>query len=239
MKLYSCVTGADRGLGFELAKALLEDGYTVFAGRYNKDWKLLDKLSEKYPDSLYIVDLDVSSDTSVKAAAEFISSRTDRIDVLVNNSAISGNYDPTIFDELDFDEMLRVFNVNCLGATRVTNALIRLIMNSEKKLIMNISSEAGSISTCYRKGWFAYCGSKAALNMHSAIVHNNIKEHGGQVILIHPGWMKSWLTGEYRDEAPLTPDIPAKKLIGIIRNPERYKGERPAFIDYEGNKWEF
>lgn len=80
MKLYSCVTGADRGLGFELAKALLEDGYTVFAGRYNKDWKLLDKLSEKYPDSLYIVDLDVSSDTSVKAAAEFISSRTDRID---------------------------------------------------------------------------------------------------------------------------------------------------------------
>ena len=170
MKLYSCVTGADRGLGFELAKALLEDGYTVFAGRYNKDWKLLDKLSEKYPDSLYIVDLDVSSDTSVKAAAEFISSRTDRIDVLVNNSAISGNYDPTIFDELDFDEMLRVFNVNCLGATRVTNALIRLIMNSEKKLIMNISSEAGSISTCYRKGWFAYCGSKAALNMHSAIV---------------------------------------------------------------------
>ena len=54
--------------------------------------------------------------------------------------------------------MLRVFNVNCLGATRVTNALIRLIMNSEKKLIMNISSEAGSISTCYRKGWFAYCG---------------------------------------------------------------------------------
>lgn len=68
------------------------------------------------------------------------------------------------------NEMLRVFNVNCLGATRVTNALIRLIMNSEKKLIMNISSEAGSISTCYRKGWFAYCGSKAALNMHSAIV---------------------------------------------------------------------
>lgn len=147
MKLYACVTGAERGLGYEMAKVLLEDGYTVFAGRYNKDWKLLDELNAKYPDSLYVVDLDVSSDASVKEAAGFIRSKTDRIDVLVNNSAISGNYDPTIFDELDFDEMLRVFNVNCLGATRVTNELIRLIMNSDKKLIMNISSEAGSIST--------------------------------------------------------------------------------------------
>lgn len=239
MKSYACVTGADRGLGYELVKVLLEDGYIVFAGQYNKEWKLLDELSTEYPDRLHIVELDLSSDESVKTAAEFIRSKTDRIDVLINNSAISGNHEPTIFDQLDFDEMIRVFNVNCLGATRVTNALIQLIVNSDKKLIMNISSEAGSIGTCYRKGWFAYCTSKAALNMQSAIVHNNIRELGGQVILIHPGWMKSWLTGEYHDEAPLTPDIPAGKLIEIIRDPEQYKGERPAFIDYEGNKWEF
>ncbi len=239
MKSYACVTGADRGLGYELAKGLLENGYTVFAGRYNRDWKLLDELSEAYPDSLFAVDLDVSENSSVKAAAEFIKSKTDTLEVLINNSAISGDNDSTIFDQLDFDEMIRVFNVNCLGATRVTNALIQLVMKGNKKLIMNISSEAGSIGTCYRKGWFAYCTSKAALNMQSAIVHNNLKEAGGQVILIHPGWMKGWLSGKYHDEAPLTPDIPAKKLIGIINDPEQYKGERPAYIDYEGNKWEF
>ncbi len=239
MKLYACVTGADRGLGYELAKGLLENGYTVFAGRYNKDWKLLDELGKAYPDRLIAADMDVSSDESVKAAADFIRSGTDRLDVLINNSAITGDNESTIYDPLDFDEMIRVFNVNCLGTTRVTNELIQLVMNSDKKLIMNISSEAGSIGTCYRKGWFAYCASKAALNMHSAIVHNNIKDAGGQVILIHPGWMKNWLSGKYQDEAPLTPDIPARELIGIISDPEKYKGERPAYIDYEGNPLEF
>lgn len=240
MSLFACVTGADRGLGYEMVKGLLEDGYTVFAGRYNKEWKLLDQLQSSYPDRIYTVDIDVSSDASVKAAAQFIKSKADKLEVLVNNSAIGGDHnDKTIYDSLDFDEMLRVINVNALGATRVTNALFSLVVAGNKKLIMNISSEAGSINTCYRTGWFAYCTSKAALNMQSAIVHNNLKEVGGQVLLIHPGWMKSWLSGTYHDEAPLTPDIPAKKLIEMIRDPEQYKGERPTFIDYEGNKWDF
>lgn len=239
MSPYACVTGADRGLGYELVKGLLEDGYTVFAGKYNKQWTLLEELGASYSDRLITVELDVASDTSVKAAAELIRSRADKLEVLINNSAIIGDCESTIFDTLDFDEMLRVINVNGLGATRVTNALISLIAAGEKKLIMNISSEAGSIGTCYRKSWFSYCTSKAALNMQSAIVHNSLKEIGGQVLLIHPGWMKSWLSGAYRDEAPLTPDIPAKKLIEMIRNPERYKRERPTFIDYEGNEWEF
>lgn len=239
MSLYACVTGADRGLGYEMAKGLLGDGYTVFAGRYNKDWTLLEELSASYPDRLFPVDLDVSSDASVKAAAEFIKSKTDKLEVLVNNSAISGDNKSTIYDPLDFDEMLKVINVNGLGATRVTSALFPLIIAGDKKLIMNISSEAGSIGTCYRKGWFAYCTSKAALNMQSAIVHNNLKEVGGQVILIHPGWMKGWLSGKFHDEAPLTPDIPAKKLVEMIGNPDQYKGEQPAYMDYEGNKWAF
>ncbi len=239
MSLYACVTGADRGLGYELVKGLLEEGYTVFAGKFNKKWTMLEDLAVSYPDHLIIVELDVSSDESVKAAAELIRSKTLRLEVLVNNSAITGDNESTIFDPLDFDEMIKVFNVNCLGATRVTNALIQLIAAGEKKLVMNISSEAGSISTCYRKGWFAYCASKAALNMQSAIVHNSLKEIGGQVLLIHPGWIKTWLSETYHDEAPLTPDIPAKKLIEMIQDPEQYKGERPTYIDYEGIKWEF
>lgn len=239
MSLFACVTGADRGLGYELAKGLLEEGYTVFAGRYDKRWALLEELELSFPGRFFTVELDVSSDESVKAAAGFINARTDRLEVLVNNSAILGDIKKTIRDELDFDEMLRVFNVNCLGATRVMNALFPLIAAGGKKLIMNISSEAGSIGSCYRKSWFSYCAAKAALNMQSAIVHNILREVGGQVILIHPGWVKSWLSGQFNDEAPLTPDIPARKLVGIISDPGRYKGERPAYIDYEGNRLEF
>ncbi len=129
--------------------------------------------------------------------------------------------------------------MNAIGALRVTNALYPLLAAGDKKLIMNISSEAGSIGACRRKGWFAYCSSKAALNMLSAIIHNNLKEIGGQVLLIHPGWMKTWLSGKYRDDGPLTPDIPAGKLMAIIENPEPFRKSSPAFIDYEGNQWEF
>lgn len=224
MSISACVSGADRGLGYELAKGLLEKGYTVFAGRYNKQWTLLDELKEAYPERLIPVDLDVSDDESVKAAAGFIKSKAEKLEVLVNNSAILGDITSTIHDPLDFDEMLRVINVNAIGALRVINALYPLIMAGDKKLVMNISSEAGSIGACHRKGWFGYCASKAALNMLSAIVHNSLKETGGQVILIHPGWMKSWISGKYSDEAPLTPDIPAMKILDIIRNPGKYKG---------------
>jgi len=239
MTRYACVTGADRGLGYELVKQLLAHEYTVFAGRYNVEWKLLDDLKKEHPNRLIVVDLDVSTDVSVAKAAASIRSLTPILEVLVNNSAITGDNVSTIADPLNFDEMLKVYNVNAVGTLRVTNALYPLIAAGTKKLIMNISSEAGSIGSCHRKGWFAYCSSKAALNMMSAIVHNNLKEIGGQVILIQPGWMKSWLSGRYHDEGPLTPDIPAAKLIGIIESPERYRGVSPAYIDYEGNALQF
>lgn len=236
---YACITGADRGLGFELAKMLLKDGYIVFAGKYDRRWSLLDDLHAAYPDRLEILDLDVSDDSSVRNAAAQISSRTGSLDVLINNSAILGDIRSTIFDPLDFDEIQKVFNTNALGALRVTNALIRLLADGEKKLIMNISSEAGSIGTCWRDSWFAYCMSKAAVNMQSNLVHNSIAKIGGLVIVIHPGWMKSWLSGEYHDEAPLTPDIPAGRLMEIIRGSERYRGEKPVYIDYLGEKIEW
>ncbi len=239
MNQFACVTGADRGLGFELVKELLIKNYTVFAGKFQKDWTLLDQLKVTYPENLYIIDLDVSSDDSVLTAAKQIQALTNRLDVLVNNSAITGDNVSTIYDPLNFDEMLKVINVNAIGSLRVMNALIDLIVASDKKLIMNISSEAGSISQCHRKGWFAYCSSKAAMNMFSAIVHNNLKEIGGQVLVIHPGWMKTWLSGKYRDDGPLTPDIPAKKLVEMIESPDQYKANSPTYIDYEGNPWKF
>jgi len=239
MTKYACVTGADRGLGYELVKQLLAHEYTVFAGRYNIEWTLLDDLKKTYPDRLVAVDLDVSTDESVAQAVAFIRAQAMSLEVLVNNSAITGDNISTIADPLNFDEMLKVYNVNAVGALRVTNALYPLIAAGAKKLIMNISSEAGSIGSCHRKGWFAYCSSKAALNMMSAITHNNLKEIGGQVILIQPGWMKTWLSGKYHDEGPLTPDIPAARLIEIIESPEKYKGNSPAYIDYEGNPLQF
>ncbi len=129
-----------------------------------------------------------------------------------------------------------MFNVNALGALRVTEAFVPLVMNSASKMIANISSEAGSIGQNKRSSWFAYCMSKAALNMGSSLVHNGLKEAGGHVLLIHPGWVQTFMRGELDVAAELTPTESAGKIIGLIR--ERIgqsPGDVPAFIDVYGN----
>jgi NAD(P)-dependent dehydrogenase (short-subunit alcohol dehydrogenase family) len=233
------VTGADRGLGYCLTEALLADGYRVFAGQYMKEWEWLSQLNNKYPNTLHPVDLDISDSESVWNAAEFIKSRTDSLDLLINNAAIGGidTNDLTIFDELNFEKIIQVFNVNTLGALRVTNQLIDLVMNSADKLIVNISSEAGSIDRCYRVGWFAYSMSKTALNMESALIHNSIREKGGQVMLIHPGWLQSYMAGVRNDRADLPPEVSASNILKLIKQKDIYKGDRPAFLDYLGESW--
>jgi NAD(P)-dependent dehydrogenase (short-subunit alcohol dehydrogenase family) len=239
MSKFACVTGADRGLGLGLVMKLLDKGYTVFAGRYLKDWNELERLKTLFEERLYIVDLDNTNETSVRVAREFIESKTDTLDVLINNAAILGDTEKTILDDLDFEEMKQVFNVNTLGPLRVSNALISLILKGEDKLIVNISSEAGSISDCERESWFGYCMSKSALNMQCAVMHNKLKKLGGQVLAIHPGWVKTYMRGKVDEAAALTPEQSAEHIVELIHNHEKYKSEKPAYVDYSGKemKW--
>lgn len=232
----ACVTGADRGVGFELVKRLLEKGYRVFAGQYESGPGALQSLRERYPDRLEPVALDVGDDVSVRKAAETIRERTETIDLLINNAGILGDIRRTVKDdELDFGEMLRVINVNALGALRVVHALLGPVMRSEGKLIANISSEAGSIGDCWRTNWYGYCMSKAALNMQSALVHNQLREEGGQLLLIHPGWVQTHMQGRLDAEATYTPEQASGHILDVIEDPKRFAGERPAFVDLLGN----
>ncbi len=234
MKQYACVTGADRGLGLGMVKQFLHKGYHVLAGQYMSSWKELEALHEEFPDRLYIFDLDVSSDESVKKAALYMASITDSLDILVNNAAILGDITSTIFDELDFDQILNVMNVTALGGLRVTHALIPLIMNSETKLIVNISSEAGSIGQCTRKAWYGYTMAKASVNMQATITQNMIYEDGGQVLNFHPGWVQSYMSGELNTVAAISADESAENLVGLIARHKEFAGPTPAFIDNEG-----
>lgn len=239
MKKYACVTGAERGLGYELTKSLLKRGYYVFALRYRSEWNQLDTLKQSYQDELTIIQTDISQDESVKNAYKIISETTSSIDYLINNGAITGDNSSVLGNSLDYDEILSVFNVNAVGALRVTNEFYPLIKVSERKIVVNISSEAGSISDCNRQGWFAYCTSKAGLNMISAITHNNLLPLGGQVIIFHPGWMKTWLSGHFNDQGPLTPDIPAEKIVEYLETKVGKPTNHPLYIDYLGQPLSF
>ena len=228
------VTGADRGLGFGLTQALLERDWTVLAGRF-LDWPELNMLESAHPGRLKILDLDVSSDESIQAAARRSASEVSKIDLLICNAAVQmSTRVECIRDDLNFDHMRKEFDVNTLGALRVTKAFLPLLESSPMKRICFVSSEAGSIGESQRTGWFGYCMSKAALNMAVKNLHNDLAPRGYGIRLYHPGWMRTYMSGEKNLEAHYEPEEAAQFALA------HFLGERDEsrlhLVDWQGRE---
>ena len=217
------VTGADRGLGFALCEEFLktsgrqtgaESGTTfqVIAGRYMEEWKELDALKQTYPDRLICVPLDVGDDNSVKTAVQKVMERVETVDMLIHCAGINGTI-RDIRDGYDYPGMLRTLNVNALGAIRVTEAFLPLMDRGTDKKICCISSEAGSIGTCWREDETEYCMSKAALNAGMAVLSNRLKKDGYEIRLYHPGWMNTYMMGTKEEHADLNPEEAARLAL--------------------------
>lgn len=235
---WALVTGADRGVGLALVKGLLVRGYHVFAGLYQGEQgtEPVCQLKEEYGTQLRLLPLDIGDGDSVERALALVAEVTDRLDILINNGAILGDIRATVEDELDFNEMERVFRVNALGALRMSNGLVGQLLKSESKLIVNISSEAGSIGSCWRTSWYAYCMSKAALNMQSQLIHNQISGQDGKVLVIHPGHVQTYMQGKLDEAGKLTPDGSADHILERIEerlHPDCGSKEL-VLIDYAG-----
>ena len=230
------VTGTDHGVGFSLAKKLLSRGYFVIAVRVDETEKQIDALQSLYPNQMATVCADIGSDESVFKASNDIKNLTDHIDLLINCAGILGDMSKNLGDDLDFDEIMRVINVNAIGALRIINALSLLVLNSTEKTIVNISSEAGSIADCWRTGWFGYCMSKAANNMQSALVHNNIRELGGKVFAIHPGHVATYMRGHLDTTAKITPDVSAEGILHVVLDMPHPINSHPLYLDYTGKE---
>ncbi|WP_339284572.1 SDR family oxidoreductase [Paenibacillus sp. FSL R5-0486] len=232
-----CVTGAARGLGLALTAQMLKRGYLVYAAGLDvEDSEGIRMLAEGYPDHLRAIELDIADDLSVALFTETLKLDTNHLDMLINNAAILGSITDHIRGPLNMAEMAEVFNVNTLGTLRVTHSLLPLLLQGQVKLIVDISSEAGSIEQCSRDGWYAYCMSKAALNIQARLVHNGLKDEGGQVMLVHPGWVQSYMRGELDVAADLTPEQSAQHIAVLIDRHEQFKGDQPAYVDYKGEK---
>ena len=232
------ITGANHGLGLSLVKVFLNHGYTVFAGVYKieEDSQIL---SIKDKDGLYIVDMDVSDTKSVDKAAEYVSGITESLEILINNAGILCRdsfemKNSTIFDRLDVDSMREVYDINALGALRVANAFTPLLMKGEEKLLINISSEAGSIMGCTVSDWHGYRMSKSAMNMAGALIQNEYVKHGGRVWQIHPGWMQTYMHGERNDKADHSSDFSADHIYRLIKNADAQKSDELVFMDILG-----
>lgn len=222
------VAGASRGLGFFIVKKYLEDGHRVFAGVRNKKYPLIKNLEEQYPNTLTIVEIDVSNSESVNHAANMLSQLTDHIDILINNAGVHSDSSFEVLENTNLDDSLYVYNVNAIGPIRTAKAFLPLLRKNGGKII-NISSESGSIGDCLRYKEFDYCMSKAALNMGTKLLANYLNKENIMVLAIQPGWMRTDMGGS---NAELDPYDTACKLVDLF---DCYNDmSAPIFIDNKG-----
>jgi NAD(P)-dependent dehydrogenase (short-subunit alcohol dehydrogenase family) len=176
------VTGANRGIGLELVKQLRDRGDTVIAAcrKASAELKALGVRVE--------ANVDVTSDSAVHALADRLA-RTP-VDLLVHNAGILSREH---LDALDFDAIRRQFEVNALGPLRTTAALLGNLARGSKVAI--VTSRMGSIGDNTSGGYYGYRMSKSAVNMAGASLARDLKPRGIAVVLIHPGFVRTEMTG--------------------------------------------
>ena len=164
------ITGGDAGLGLSLVKCFLQGGYEVFAGVYKSAVKL-NRSIEEYADSLRLIPLNVADMDSVCNAANQVTRLTAALDIVINNAGIHLENSKWSLEQLDFTDghLQHTMDINAFELLRVVQQFLPLLERGGQKLIVNISSEAGSIADCRRENQFAYCMSKATLNMQSKV----------------------------------------------------------------------
>ena len=223
------ISGANRGLGYSLSEHFLQAGYQVFAG-IRQSGASLDALAVRYPGLLTCLQLDVTQMEQIRAARQQVTELTEGLDILINNAGVHLDSKQTVLEEIDLEDTRwsTTIDVNSFGPLRVTQQMLPLMEKGTRKLIINVSSEAGSIADAWRKQEFAYCMSKAALNMQTRLLHNYLQPRGFMVLAVHPGWIRSDMGGP---EADISPDEAA---AGIFALAEREEPGAEIYLDYQG-----
>jgi NAD(P)-dependent dehydrogenase (short-subunit alcohol dehydrogenase family) len=167
------VTGGSRGIGLEFARQYLQRGLQVYAASRDP-WNSaeLQRLKVRHDDRLVVMQLDVGDEASRRACFQALSANTEKLDLLINSAGIlSGNEQfCRPLGELDQDELCRTFLVNSLAPLMMAEAALPLLKNGEQPIVVNISSDNGSIASRNAGGKYGYCASKAALNMITRIL---------------------------------------------------------------------
>lgn len=198
------ITGANKGIGFETAKQLLEKGFFVFLGSRSIDngLKAVEKLKSGGLIHVEAIQIDVTDEKSVKNARAEIGKKTNVLDVLINNAGINGGAPYTAL-EANREQFLSTFHTNVFGVASVTQAFIDLLYKSTAPRIVNVSTSVGSLALQSDPGWMGYDfakyavygASKAALNMFTIHLAYELRDTPFKVNAVCPGYTKTDFTG--------------------------------------------
>jgi NAD(P)-dependent dehydrogenase (short-subunit alcohol dehydrogenase family) len=184
-------------LGLGLARAYAARGDEVWAtARQPRDAKELQALAKSAGGNVHVDALDVTSDEQARAFATAVGAAS--VDVLINNAGVAGSWS-TNLQSFDAEEAMRCFDVNALGAIRVTRVLVANLRAARGKVV-NMTSRMGSIADNSSGRGYGYRLSKAALDMATRNIAHEVKGFGGIAVALHPGWVKTEMGGESAPE---------------------------------------
>jgi NAD(P)-dependent dehydrogenase (short-subunit alcohol dehydrogenase family) len=199
------VTGANKGIGLQIAKELAAHGFTVLVG--SRNLKQGKKAAESVGADARALQLDVTNQASIAAAAERIRSELGRLDVLVNNAGISHAGKPGrplremaksgLLSVVSLDEVRKVWETNVFGVIAVTQAMLPLLRKAPAARIVNVSSGGGSLTlnsdptNPHRSMFGTYSSSKTALNAITVAFAADLELAGIKVNAADPGFTKT------------------------------------------------
>jgi NAD(P)-dependent dehydrogenase (short-subunit alcohol dehydrogenase family) len=200
------ITGANKGLGFEMSRQLAQHGLTLLIAARNL------QAAEEAATTLRneglqaeAIALDINDSTQIQTAVQAIGDKFGKLDVLINNAGVmlDGEWSISNASSVSIDIIRKTFDTNFFALVELTQALLPLILKSQSGRIVNMASIEGSLtlhadpnSPIYDAKPFAYNASKAAVNSFTIHLAHELRNTPVKVNSAHPGWVKTELGGE-------------------------------------------
>jgi NAD(P)-dependent dehydrogenase (short-subunit alcohol dehydrogenase family) len=223
-KQIALVTGANKGIGFETARQLAARGITVLLGaRDEKRGLEAAETLKKEGLDVQFIQLDVNDPASQDNAAKFIADKFGKLDILINNAGVARDFQVPA-SKGSMEQWRETFETNVFSLISLTQKLLPLVKKSDAGRIVNLSSILGSLtlnrdpnsSLGALSTGAAYNASKAALNMFTVNLANELNGTPIKVNSAHPGWVKTDMGGE---AAPLGVEEGAKTSVWLATLP--------------------
>ncbi|MGH8929954.1 MAG: SDR family oxidoreductase [Egibacteraceae bacterium] len=232
------VTGANKGIGREIARRLAAEGMTVYLGSRDEErgrTAALQLASGEEADVRFLR-LDVTDQAQIDAAVRRVDEECGKLDALVNNAGVVVEWDTTV-TEVTLEKVRRTYDVNVFGVIAMTRACLPLLRRSAQARVVNVSSSLGSLTLMSDTehlissvGLLAYSSSKTALNAVTVLYANALREVRIRVNAADPGYVATDLNG-HRGYLTVEQgaDLPVKLALGEVETPTG------AFIGHDGS----
>jgi NAD(P)-dependent dehydrogenase (short-subunit alcohol dehydrogenase family) len=198
------ITGANKGIGFEVARQLAGHGMHVLLGARDagRGQAAVEALKAQGLNEVELLEIDVVSQESIEKAAADVTERFGKLDVLINNAGVV--LDTAAPSVASPDKLRQTFETNFFGVIAVTQAFVPLLRASVNARIVNVSSGLGSLTQLSDPEYpftgfnaLSYCASKAALNMFSVQLAKELRASGIKVNIADPGYTATDLNGNH------------------------------------------